>query len=336
MNFKTLFISLLLLPLLHAKPQVWIYSDISDKTLKGGNKEGTLNDPDDISAMAGYLLMANQFDTLGIVVASTHRKEHANTPDQAVWASKYFGEAYAADRPGLEAKIGGYPKSIDFMQSCIKESSERFDPAKTYSDLSSYDTVQALLDAAARTQGPIYILCWGSLTEPAIAVNHCLAKGQKDLLKRLIFTAHWTDSPLNQGTPEHPENVANCREDAKACAYMKARALAGDIAYYECGAIGQTGIVSGAPKGKDYYDAYRSSRLGTAFVEGKYAFNSVDHSDSATYWVLLDGYGVSLKQIANNGTNSAEVEAINRDAFSAHSKKIHDELLRRSNAAAQP
>jgi hypothetical protein len=32
--------------------------------------------------MAGYLLMADRFETLGIVVASTHRKEHATTPDQ--------------------------------------------------------------------------------------------------------------------------------------------------------------------------------------------------------------------------------------------------------------
>jgi hypothetical protein len=336
MILRCLTLPLFFLATLHAKPLVWIYTDMSDKTIKGGNKEGTLNDPDDISAMAAYLLMANKFQTLGIVVASTHRSEHAKTPDQAEWATRYFGQAYAAGRPGLEKNIGGFPESITFTESCIKKTSERFHPEKTYQDLGKYSTVQALLDAARKTDAPINVLCWGSLTEPAILVRHCLESGQKDILKRLIFIAHWTDSPLNQGTPEHPENVANCREDAKACAYMKARALAGDITYYECGAIGQTGIVSGAPKGKDYYDQYRTSRLGTAFVDGKFVFNCVDHSDSATFWVLLENYGVTLKQIANNGTNSAEVEAINRDAFRAHSKKIHDELLRRSRAASQP
>lgn len=336
MNIRHLGLQLLLLATLHAKPLVWIYTDMSDSTIKGGNKEGTLNDPDDISAMAAYLLMANEFKTLGIVVASTHRPEHAKTPDQAEWATRYFGGAYAADRPGLEKNIGGFPETITFTESCIKKTSERYNPEKSYEDLGKHSTVQALHDAARKTESPIHVLCWGSLTEPAILVRHCLESGNKDILKRLVFIAHWTDSPLNQGTPEHPENVANCREDAKACAYMKARALAGDIIYYECGAIGQTGIVSGAPKGKDYYDAYRTSRLGTAFVEGKYVFNGVDHSDSATFWVLLGNYGVTLKQIANNGTNSAEVEAINRDSFRDHSKKIHDELLRRSRAASQP
>ena len=58
----------------NSKPQVFIYTDMSDKNIPGNNKEGTVNDPDDISAMAGYLLMANMFYTKGIVVASTHRK----------------------------------------------------------------------------------------------------------------------------------------------------------------------------------------------------------------------------------------------------------------------
>lgn len=52
---------------------------MSDPLLEGNNHMGTINDPDDISAMAGYLLMANNFDTRGIVVASTHREAHAKT-----------------------------------------------------------------------------------------------------------------------------------------------------------------------------------------------------------------------------------------------------------------
>jgi hypothetical protein len=53
---------------------------MSDKRLSGTEKEVSVNDPDDISAMAGFLMMANEFETLGIVVASTHRPEHRQSP----------------------------------------------------------------------------------------------------------------------------------------------------------------------------------------------------------------------------------------------------------------
>ena len=79
------------------KPKVWIYTDMSDKNIKGQEKEGSANDPDDISAMAGYLLMANEFETKGIVVSSTHRKEHKTSPNQADWANSFFGDAYRKD-----------------------------------------------------------------------------------------------------------------------------------------------------------------------------------------------------------------------------------------------
>nr|MCU0748312.1 hypothetical protein [Akkermansiaceae bacterium] len=75
------------------------------------------------------------------------------------------------------------------------------DPEKSYQDLGKHSTVQALLDAARKTESPIHVLCWGSLTEPAILVRHGLESDDKDILKRLVFIAHWTDSPLNQGTP---------------------------------------------------------------------------------------------------------------------------------------
>ena len=35
-----------------SKPKVWIYTDMTDKALPGINHMGTINDPDDISAMA--------------------------------------------------------------------------------------------------------------------------------------------------------------------------------------------------------------------------------------------------------------------------------------------
>lgn len=317
------------------QPKVWIYTDMSDPTLPGKNHRGTINDPDDVSAMAGYLLMANRFETLGIVVTSTHRKEHATTPNQAAWANGKFGNAYRADLPQLQRSLGGYPDDVHFMQSCIKESAEKFDERKQYDSIDQYSTVKSLFDVVDKLddEDVINVLCWGSLTEPAILVAYCLATQNQDVLKKLRFIAHWTNSPLHQGSPEHPENVANCREDAAACRYMKLMAGAGKIVYHECGAIGQHGIVSGSPKGKDYFDQFRFSQLGTLFVEGKFVQNSVDHSDSATYWVLLGEYGVSLDDIAADGTNNAEIEKVNESKFAANSQKIHDELLSRAKIA---
>jgi len=316
------------------KPKVWIYTDMSDKTLPGKNKEGTINDPDDMSAMAGYLLMSNMFETVGMVVTSTHRSEHKHTPDQAAWANRFYGAAYRADVKNLNKHIGGYPEDIGFVQSCIKESQERYQGQRQYTSLAPYDTVKALFDAARTTSDTINVLCWGSLTEPAILVNHCLATQQTDVLQRLRFIAHWTNSSLHQGTPDHPERVANCREDAQACAYLKEMALNGHIRYVECGAIGQAGIVSGSPKGADYYQQFKTSHLGRIFAEGKFAYKCVDHSDAATYWVLLGNWGVGLDDITSNGTNFPDVEQANEAAFKVWSKRIHAELLRRSLAAA--
>ena len=129
---------------------------------------------------------------------------------------------------------------------------------------------------------------------------------------------------------QHPEDVANCREDANACAYLKSMAKEGIIAFHECGSIGQSGIVSGAPKDQAYWDRFRTSGLGILFVEGKFAHGTVDHSDSATYWVLLDGFGVSLADLPADSSMPIELEKSNRDSFKTASRKIHDELLRRS------
>ena len=335
---RSLFSSILLAASVCAepKPKVWIYTDMSDGTLKGPTHMGTVNDPDDISAMAGYLLMANEFETLGIVVASTHRELHKDTPDQGEWANRFFGEAYRAEVGVLNAALGGYPEDVKFVQSCIKESGERFDPAADYASLGNYSTVRALLAAAkAIPEGEvIHVLCWGTVTEPAMLVRHVIETNQPDVLERLVFIAHWTSSSFHQGTPENPERVANCQEDAAACAFMKERALAGMIRYHECGAIGQHGIVHGAPREAEFYAGFRVSRLGTQFVEGKFVKGCVDHSDSATYWVLLGKWGVSLADIPANGTLPPEMEKANEEAFREASKRIHEELLRRARIAA--
>ena len=316
------------------KPAVWIYTDMSDKTLPGNNSEGTINDPDDISAMAGYLLMCNMFDTRGIVVTSTHRSEHKTTPDQGVWANNFLGGAYRKDVANLNANIGGYPEDITFMQSCIKETAERFSSNKDYRNIDGYSTVKALVDHVGSQDDIIYVLCWGSTTEPAIAVKHCVTTNKTSVLSKIRIIAHWTNSSLHQGTPDDPENVANCKEDKEACRYLKERAVDGIVHYYECGAIGQHGIVSGAPTGTTYFNQFKKSNIGKIFAEGKYAYNKVDHSDAATYWTLIGTWGVSLSDIAKDGSNPMAVEQANENKFKNNSKRIHDELLRRSDAAA--
>jgi len=316
-----------------AKPAVWIYTDMSDKTLPGNNSEGTINDPDDISAMGGYILMCNEFNTLGIVVTSTHRSEHKTTPNQGVWANNYFGKAYKTDKQGLNKNIGGYPDTLIFTQSCIKETSEHYSNSSNYTDLTKYTSIKPLLELLSSLNDTINVLCWGSTTEPAILAKHCMANGKVNLLSKMRIIAHWTNSTLHQGTPQDPENVANCKEDLEACRYLKSLASQGKTSYYELGAIGQHGIVSGGPKGTDYFNQFKSSALGKIFAEGKFVYNGVDHSDAATYWTLLGTWGVSLKDVAANGSNPTNVEQANENTFKNWSKKIHDELLRRAKAA---
>lgn len=317
------------------KPLVWIYSDMSNPKLQVKNNHQTINDPDDVSAMAGYLLMSNMFDTRGIVISSTHREEHKTTPNQLEWVNGFFTKPYSEEVKTLNKNLGGYQESFKWMQSCIKETSETYNPDNDYQSLKNYSTIKALYDELEKTTEVINVLCWGSVTEPAILVKHLLSNKRFDLLHRLRFIAHWTNSSWRQGTSVQPELVANCIEDLKACNFVKEQALNGHVQYYECGAIGQFGIVSGAPKYNPFFNQFHTSKLGNIFATGKFQNGNVDHSDAATYWVLLGNWGVSLNDIANNGTNFPEIEKANEEKFFKWSERIHYELLRRSNAAVK-
>ena len=316
------------------KPIVWIYSDISDRNLPGPNKHGTINDPDDISAMAAYLLLYNRFDTRGIVVTSTSRSQHKQSPDQALWAKTYFETAYRDDLPAMNEKVGGYPDvPIPFIQSAIKETGERFEPKSNYKNIDQYKSISPLIKLLEESNQTVNILCWGALTEPAILTKYCLSNGKADLLSKVRFISHWSNSSLRQGTPEHPEHVANCRDDAKACSYLKEMATKGNIRFYECGAIGQHGIVSGGYKGMKYFEQFNHSQLGKIFIEGSYVYNGVDFSDAATYIVLLGKWGVTLDDIAHDGSNPTEIERTNEKRLFDHSKELHDQLLLISNSS---
>ena len=165
--------------------------------------------------------------------------------------------------------------------------------------------------------------------------SYYVSSGRQDILAKIRFISHWTNSSFHVGSIERPDSVHNCFNDANACAYIKLMALNGHIKFYECGAIGQYGVVEGAPKGHGYYNLFKGSALGKIFSEGKFVkhLNAVDDSDCASYWVLLGDWGVSLIDIAGNGTNRPEVEKENEKAFFMNAPLMRNELLRRAKAA---
>lgn len=318
------------------KPIVWIISDGNDSTLT--KPDGSrVTDPDDVVALASYLLMSNHFDTRGVVIASSHHGDIlSKAENQAQWAKRYFGEAYKKDLPNLNKHIGGYQEEIPFIESCLKNSGEKFDSNKSYSSLKNYSSVDQLFNLVKKSKDVVNVLCWGTLTEPAIFVKHCKVTGKEALLSKVRFISHWTNSSLHVGTEEHPERVHNYFNDSSAGAYIKNEALNGSILFYECGAIGQYGVVEGAPRGREYYDQFTSSHIGEIFATGNFLSwkGFVDGSDCASFLVLLGNWGVSLNDINSNGTNPQEIELANEKKFFDNSPKIHDELLRRSRVAA--
>ncbi|WP_109831042.1 nucleoside hydrolase-like domain-containing protein [Reichenbachiella versicolor] len=305
------------------KPKVWVISD-------GGDG---INDPDDISAIASYLLMSNLFDTRAIVMASTVHAWNKETSDQGIWASEFFGKAYSSDLPNLKKHIGGYQSDFRFIESSIKGQGNNFDPKEDV-NLKDYPSILALYKEVKKSKEIINVLCWGPLTEQALFVKYCLDQNKHNVLSKVRFISHWSSSNYHTGTMENPELTHNCVGDPIACDYMKVQALNGLIKFYECGAIGQFGIVENAQKGSDYYDQFKASHLGKIFAEGKFKKERVDDSDCATYWVLIGDYGVSLDDLAGNGLNMPEVEKRNEEAFASHAELIRHEILRRSNAAA--
>ncbi len=305
------------------KPVVWLISD-------GGKG---INDPDDISAVAGYLLMSNHFDTRAIVMASTVHPWNKATEDQKKWAEESYGVAYAAELGNLNKYIGGYQPSMRFMESSIKGCGENFSWTKRY-DLNKYPSIKALYNEVKSSRDVVNILCFGPLTEQAIFVSYCIAQGEEKLLSKVQFISHWTSSNFHVGNMDNPDKTHNSMGDPISSHYMKEMARNGRIKFYECGGIGQYGIVEGSPQGRRHYERFKMSRLGKIFVEGKFINGRVDDSDCATYFALLGNYGVSLNDIASNGLNMPNVEQRNERAFATSAVEIRKEMIRRSDAAA--
>ncbi|MEM6885559.1 MAG: nucleoside hydrolase-like domain-containing protein [Verrucomicrobiota bacterium] len=340
MNFRfltpalALYLLSFLISFATAKPKVWIYSDGADRALERAPGKH-ITDPDDISALANYLLMSNQFETLGVVVGGNRNA----SPEQRklsmkTWAEELFLKAYLEDLPKLNDEIGGYQHSIRFIESYIWSNPEKFDLEKNYTDIAAYPSVKILFDELVESDEPIYVLCWGMLTEPAILIRHCIERERLDVLEKARFISHWTNSYFHVGSIEKPEHVHNAFNDAEAAAYTKQMALEAKVTFYECAAIGEAGIVAGSPKGREFYNQFKDSALGRIYVTGKFARNknTVDDSDSATHWVLLGDYGVNLKDIAHDGTNTPETERRNEASFFKNAHRIRNELLRRAKA----
>ncbi len=323
-------VSLLVVFSLLAKPRVWVYTDMSDPTdrRQGGHPQ---NDPDDICTMASFLLQANEFDIGGIVYGSTNRKSLGDPTD---FVQNVFVAAYTHDRPFLEAAFGGYPEELPFMRSSITQDTEpiQFNPKSVYAELEDLESVAALIDYAS--EGPVYVLCWGPLTEAAIAVQHCLSMGKREALNNMTFIAHWTKSWIAQGTPEAPFKVANCRDDWAACVFLHEQAKAIDeVKYIELGSVGQSGIVNG---GENYprFDEFQKSRLGQIFINSKFYHGKPDQSDGSTFWLLRESFGVTLDDYKHDGTLTMDEEKRNRDGFKEKGYAILDDLFQRSDAAA--
>lgn len=312
------------------RPRIWVLSDLSDPRdrREGGHPQ---NDPDDISALAALLLEANRFEIGGIVYSSTHRRNLADATD---FVTSTFVAAYAHDQPYLERAFPGYPPSIPFLRSSLTGHPEarRFDPAKDYRDLTDLPSVQALVDYA--TAHPTYVLLWGPTTEAAIALRHCLTTGNTVALQNMTFVSHWTKSWIAQGTPEHPFAVANCRDDAAACAFLHDTAAVDPrVRCVETGSVGQTGIVNGST-GYPKFESFNRSRLGQILLQAKFYAGKPDGSDSATFWVLLDHFGPGLADYATDGSLDQATEEANRDRFLAAAPALLDDLRVRSDAAA--
>lgn len=93
-----------------AKPNVWVYTDMSDPR-EGGH---SFNDPDDIVTMSALLLEANRFNIETIVVSSTNRKYLGDSMD---FVSRVFLDAGDQMVRGDSLKAGKYQLDLSELKS---------------------------------------------------------------------------------------------------------------------------------------------------------------------------------------------------------------------------
>ena len=357
-NTKVWLLTLLLVSInMYAqKPNIWIHTDMTSalsytttSTTSEANTDQN-SDPDDHAALAQYLLLANRFNTVHIVVGVTNRDTDFNTGTFV--QNTFIDGAYASDYPGLNNTIGGYPSpsSIKVSESSLTAGSGYINfsntPDTKYDDYNSLPgTVKLLVDELNKSTysstNPLYVLVWGGLQEVAMATKHLIRNGNTAALNRLFVVSHWTMSYINQGTPSDPYDVANCNASSAACDYMHNMAKASGAAFkfVDCGSSGQGGIVNGSGTfftgGITGANAtqLKKSKLGALAVKSKFVYGKIDGSDCASYYTVLGTYGVSLSSFANNGATTQVQEQNAIDTYKNTATDIWNDLLAASNAA---
>ncbi len=365
-------IALAIPQLLVAKPKIWIHTDltaaattydVTSTTSKAVTDQGS--DQDDHVALAIYLMLANKFETKRIVLGVTNRDTRNNPAD---FFNNVFRPAYEADRAGMNARASGYPTAESFLVSESSLTKDRLtdsfsnSPADKYDNINNLPATVKLLVEELKTgpytaSDPLYVCVWGPLSEVAMATKHLIRKAaagdtaSSDALKRLYVVSHWTSSFLLQAPANDAFDVANCNTDGPACDYMHTEAKKSGAAFkfVDLGSIGQGGIVNGYGKpgspgnNVDWFAGglngtrakqFRNSKLGDLFIKSKFVSGKPDGSDCATFYAILDTYGVKLSDFNSNGELTKPDESDGTNAFKAKAHSMLDELLAISDAAS--
>ena len=348
------------------KPRIWIHTDMTGVT--GFKVDGSIataitdtdSDADDQVAMAMYLMMANQFDTKGIILTSTTRNTVLNTLTKF---NEVHGAAYNSDLPCLNSNIGGYPTlaELNVKESSLTEGNKVLSysnsPVDKYDNFNTLpQTVKDLINELKKPEysptNPLYVLIWGPMTEVAMATKHMIRNNMKTELSRMYVVSHWTSSFLNQtGTPcsSFPSDQiqfkpANCNQNCQSCAYMhnEAKKTGASFKFVDLGSIGQEGVVNGSSSffkggnngvGGPQYLNFQKSKLGDLFVKSKFSFGKPDGSDCATFLAVLGTYGVKLSDFNANGVLTKEHEQAGINKFSKTAVTLMQDLNDISNKA---
>lgn len=321
----SLFSFILLSSLANAKPNLWVFSDLSDpRDLRDhGHPQ---NDPDDISALAALLLTADRFNIEAFVFASNTRK---NLADATPFIMDSFNEAYMRSVPMWKSQGKDYQEKINFIRSDISKTGTpiRFNINNDYKEIPQVNSIQPLAELLKHK--PLYVLNWGPLTESAILVKHLVTTKNTQALKNLVIISHWTKGATAQGTVEKPFDVANCKDDYSACEYLHDEALKNPLVQFiEIGPAGQSGIVNGSIKFKRYSE-FDGTPLGQLFYHSKFYGGKPDQSDAATFWVLTE-FGANLSDYPTNGSLSVDNEKIVVQKFYDDGKEIIEDLSKKS------
>ena len=355
------------------KPNIWITSDFTGlkvgqpKFKNNGPNASQFNaagDPDDYNALILYLMHANKFNTAGIVLGSDFNNRSKPAQDVLTTFNNEILPAFQHDVNiwNSPSGPGGYPSASEISSIVMgaHPQTPAFNPNKNYSNFNTLPaTVKALVNELKRTkysrQNPLYVLVWGPLTDPAIAIAHLKANNDMSALERLFIVSHWTSSfndqfgPLNciDGLPMNIRRklgVPNCAEDCQACWYTHDQATKPNARYrfVDVGSAGQTGFFAGArsyfangglngPRAK----AFTKSVMGNLYIKSNYIHGGPDGSDAASFLVVMGNYGVKLSDFNDNGNLTVQHETAAINTLKSNTPRILEDLLEISNYGAQ-